>query len=114
MFRFNQTIIREPIVCASLKLQYWRQLKYFVIELFGRLAAYAATRPNFIAWMTFLGTCLSFTFCAGRSHCAKIETFRVITRNLFTCHGRDHEAVSISICVFVAVCYVSSPSVLHE
>ena len=39
MFRFNQTIIREPAVCASLKLQYWRQLKYFVIELFGRVAA---------------------------------------------------------------------------
>jgi hypothetical protein len=36
MFRFNQTIIREPTVCASLKLQYCRQLKYFVIELFGR------------------------------------------------------------------------------
>jgi len=46
MFRFNKTIIREPTVCASLKLQYWRQLKYFVIELFGRVAAYAATRPN--------------------------------------------------------------------
>jgi len=46
MFRFNQTIIREPTVYASLKLQYWRQLKYFVIELFGRVAAYAATRPN--------------------------------------------------------------------
>jgi len=40
MFRFNKTIIREPTVCASLKLQYWRQLKYFVIELFGRVAAY--------------------------------------------------------------------------
>jgi len=26
MFRFNKTIIREPTVCASLKLQYWRQL----------------------------------------------------------------------------------------
>ena len=39
MFRFNKTIIREPTVCASLKLQYWRQLKYFVIELFGRVAA---------------------------------------------------------------------------
>jgi len=38
MFRFNQTIIREPTVCASLKLQYWRQLKYFVIKLFGRVA----------------------------------------------------------------------------
>jgi hypothetical protein len=25
MFRFNKTIIREPMVCASLKLQYWRQ-----------------------------------------------------------------------------------------
>jgi len=33
MSRFNQTVIREPTVCASLKLQYWRQLKYFVIEL---------------------------------------------------------------------------------
>jgi len=40
MFRFNQTIIREPTVCASLKLQYWCHLKYFVIELFGRVAAY--------------------------------------------------------------------------
>jgi hypothetical protein len=30
-------------VCASLKLQYWPQLKYFVIELFGRVAAYAAS-----------------------------------------------------------------------
>ena len=28
MFRFSQTNIREPTVCASLKLQYWRQLKY--------------------------------------------------------------------------------------
>jgi hypothetical protein len=36
MFRFNKTIIREPTVCASLKSQYWRQLKYYVIELFGR------------------------------------------------------------------------------
>ena len=33
MFRFNKTIIREPTVCASLKLQYWCQLKYFVIEI---------------------------------------------------------------------------------
>jgi hypothetical protein len=41
MFRFNQTIIREPTVCASLKLQYWRQLKYFVIEVFGRVTACA-------------------------------------------------------------------------
>jgi hypothetical protein len=40
MFRYNKTIIREPTVCASLKLQYWRQLKYFVIEMFVRLAAY--------------------------------------------------------------------------
>jgi len=40
MFRFNKSIIREPTVCASLKLQYWRQLKYFVIELFGRVASY--------------------------------------------------------------------------
>ena len=40
MFRFNKTIIREPTICASLKLQYWRPLKYFVIELFGRVAAY--------------------------------------------------------------------------
>jgi len=39
MFRFNETIIREPTVCASLKLQYWSQLKYFVIEIFGRVAA---------------------------------------------------------------------------
>jgi hypothetical protein len=40
IFRFNQTIIREPTVCASPKLQCWRQLKYFVIELFGHVAAY--------------------------------------------------------------------------
>jgi len=33
MFWFNKILIREPTVCASLKLQYWRQLKYFVIEL---------------------------------------------------------------------------------
>ena len=42
MFRFNKSIIREPIDCSSLKLQYWRQLKYFVIGLFGRVAAYTA------------------------------------------------------------------------
>ena len=42
MFRFNGNINREPTACALLKLQYWRQLKYFVIELFGR----AAARPN--------------------------------------------------------------------
>jgi hypothetical protein len=40
MFRFNKTIINEPTMCASLKLQYWRQLKYFFIELFGRVVAY--------------------------------------------------------------------------
>jgi len=40
MFRFNQTIVKEPTVCVSLKLRYWHQLKYFVIELFGRVAAY--------------------------------------------------------------------------
>jgi len=33
MFRFNKIIIREPTVYASLNLQYWRQSKYFVIEL---------------------------------------------------------------------------------
>jgi hypothetical protein len=33
MFRFNKTIIRELAVCASLKLPYWCQLIYFVIEL---------------------------------------------------------------------------------
>jgi len=27
MFRFNKTIIRQPMVFALLKLQYWRQLK---------------------------------------------------------------------------------------
>jgi hypothetical protein len=32
MLRFNKTIIRELAVCASLKLQYWCQLKYFVIK----------------------------------------------------------------------------------
>jgi len=39
MFRFNQTIIREPTAFASLKLQYWRQSKCFVIELFGSASA---------------------------------------------------------------------------
>ena len=43
MFRFNQTIIMEPAVCTSLKLQYWRQLKYFVIEVFVRVAAYQSS-----------------------------------------------------------------------
>jgi hypothetical protein len=43
MFWFIQTFIREPTVCASLKLQYWRQLKYFVIELFIRVAAYQSS-----------------------------------------------------------------------
>jgi hypothetical protein len=37
MLRFNQTVIREPTVCASLKLQYLCHLKYFVIEWFGRI-----------------------------------------------------------------------------
>jgi len=46
MFRFNITVIREPTVCASLKLQYWRQLKYFVNEVFGRVVACVATRPT--------------------------------------------------------------------
>ena len=40
MFWFNQTIIREPTVCALLKLQYWCQLKYVVIELFSHVATY--------------------------------------------------------------------------
>jgi hypothetical protein len=39
MFWFNKTVIRELTVCASLKLQYWRRLKCFIIELFGRVAA---------------------------------------------------------------------------
>jgi len=43
MFRFNKTIIREPTACALLTLQYWRQLKYFVIALFGRVTAYAGS-----------------------------------------------------------------------
>ena len=46
MFRFNQTIIREPTVCASLKLQYWRLSNYFFVELFGRLAAYIGVSQN--------------------------------------------------------------------
>ena len=32
MFRSNQTVIRELAACASLKLQYWCQLKYIVIN----------------------------------------------------------------------------------
>jgi hypothetical protein len=48
IFRFNQTIIREPTVCASLKLQYWRQLKYFVIELFGRVCIVHSAQWNSI------------------------------------------------------------------
>jgi len=47
MFRFNKTIIREPAVCASLKLQYWCRLKYFVIKLFGRVAAWGHTTEQF-------------------------------------------------------------------
>jgi hypothetical protein len=33
-------------MCVSLKLQYWRQLKYFGIELFVRVGAYVATRTK--------------------------------------------------------------------
>ena len=33
MFRFNQNIIREPTVCASLKLQHWCQLKLYINPL---------------------------------------------------------------------------------
>jgi hypothetical protein len=50
MFRFNKTIIREPTVCASLKLQHWRQLKYFVIELFGGVAECAEELPVPLEW----------------------------------------------------------------
>lgn len=71
-------------------------------------------KSEFYCLDDIVGTCLSFTFGAGRFHCAKFETFRVITRNLFACRGRVHEAVSISVCVYVAVSYVSTPSVLHE
>jgi hypothetical protein len=42
MLQFNKTIIREPTACALLKSQYWHQLKYFVIELFGCVAAYCS------------------------------------------------------------------------
>ena len=45
-FGLTKPFIREPTVCASLKLQYWRRLKCFVLEVFGRVAAYAATQPN--------------------------------------------------------------------
>jgi hypothetical protein len=45
MFWFNQTIIREPTVYASLKLQYWCQLKYFVTELFGRVKSKGKGHP---------------------------------------------------------------------
>jgi len=31
MFRFNKTIIREPTVCTSRKLQYWRQLTLILL-----------------------------------------------------------------------------------
>jgi len=40
MFQLNQIITREAAVCASLKLHYWYKLKYFVIKVFGRVAAY--------------------------------------------------------------------------
>jgi hypothetical protein len=69
-------------------------------------------KVNFITWVTFLGTCLYFTFCGGRSHSAKFETFREITRNLFTCCGLGNEAVSVSVCGCEAVCYVSTSAVL--
>jgi hypothetical protein len=49
MLRLNQTIIRELTVCALLKLEYWCQLKYFVIKLFGRVAAYRTKQADFLA-----------------------------------------------------------------
>ena len=40
MFRLNQTIIKRPKVRALLQLQYWCQLKYFVIKLLCRVDTY--------------------------------------------------------------------------
>jgi hypothetical protein len=34
MFRFKQIIVRDLTVCVWLKLHYWSQLIYFIIELF--------------------------------------------------------------------------------
>jgi hypothetical protein len=50
MFRFNKPIIKDPMVCASLKLLYGHQLKYFVIELFGRVAAYYVAGRGRAGW----------------------------------------------------------------
>jgi hypothetical protein len=44
MFQFNKTIIREPTMCALLKLKYWRKLNYFFIKMFGCVA----TQPNIV------------------------------------------------------------------
>ena len=47
-------------MCALLKLQYWRQLKYFVIELFSHVAAYYSV----------LLVCVLCTVQSKTLHCA--------------------------------------------
>jgi hypothetical protein len=43
MLKFTlKFVINAPAACASLKLQCWRQLKYFVTELFGCVASYSS------------------------------------------------------------------------
>jgi len=62
MFWFDETIIREPVVCALLKSQHWCQLKYFVIKVFGHVAAYAGMQkchgPGHSGYWIFLWWCL--------------------------------------------------------
>ena len=94
MFRFKNTIFREPKVCASLKLQYWRQLKYFVIELFGRVATYCSV----------LLVCVS---CTVQSE----------TISLCTVHGTIHIPTGLNnMCcwyVYRAQCRVRHSLTLH-
>jgi len=60
MFRFNETIIRELAACASLKLQYWCQLIYCVIKLFGRVAVYESSPVLFVYRCTVQNETVSF------------------------------------------------------
>jgi hypothetical protein len=76
MFRFNKTIIREPTVCDSLKLQYWRQLKYFVVELLGRVTAFCSSPVGVCVSCTVLSVTVSFLQCARYTHYQDWITFK--------------------------------------
>jgi hypothetical protein len=74
MFRFNQTIIMEPTVCASLKLQYWRQLKYLVIELSGHVAAHDSSPVGVFVSCTVHSETVKINVYWFTAHCHSLCT----------------------------------------